>query len=139
MVSVERLARGDEVVTVMEGKGGRTRRRILDAAAVLLARGSDVDVTFSDIARAADLKPGSFNFHLSSRDEVIAEVLAWGSTRRTRTLNRALDAAASDPASRLSVAIGAHLSARVELSDYAAVVASIGNPSQPIYRRSIRT
>ncbi len=115
-----------------QSKGGRTRRRILDAAASLVATAGNTEVTLSDIARAAELRPASLYFHFRSKDEVVAEMLAVGMEEAMAHLERALDAAPATAAAQLLAAIQAHLDARLELSDYASVVLAIGaRPDRP--------
>ena len=106
-------------------KAGRTRRRILDAAAGLLAQRGLSGVTLSEIARTAGLKAGSVYFHFDSKDAVLDEVLALGVEQSLSYLRDALAGAGPRPADRLAAGIRAHLEACTELSDYAAVVLAV--------------
>lgn len=115
-------------------KGDRTRRHILDTAAAVIAVAGTVDVNLTDIARAAGLKSASLYFHFSSRDDLVAEVLAVGMEAAIEHLERALETAGTSAAARLRAAVGAHLDARLELNDYAAVV--LGVRRRPGYPRS---
>lgn len=112
-------------------KGDRTRRRLLDAAASLLARDGRVGVSLSGIAEAAGLRTGSVYFHFGSKDELIATVLEEGLRESLRHLDDALASlTAADAGARLWAAVRAHLDALVELSDYAAVVLTMPEPGQ---------
>lgn len=118
-------------------KGDRTRRRLLDAAASLLARDGRVGVSLSGIAEAAGLRTGSVYFHFGSKDELIATVLEEGLRESLRHLDDALaPLVAADAGARLWAAVRAHLDALVELSDYAAVVLTMPEPGRAGTRRS---
>ena len=114
------------------GKGDRTRRRILDAAAKVLATAGTTGVSLSDVARAAGIKAGSLYFHFGSKDELVAEVLAVGIDEAIAHLDKAVDSAGPSAATRMSAAIHAHFDARLELNDYAAVVLSVGEGSKQL-------
>jgi AcrR family transcriptional regulator len=104
-------------------KKDRTRRRILDAAAKVLARQGIEQATLTDIAAAAELKAGSLYFHFASREELLGEELNVGVAESWAHLTRAIEASAGrSPGAQLRAAIGAHVEARHELTDYAAVV-----------------
>ncbi|WP_224390684.1 TetR/AcrR family transcriptional regulator [Pseudonocardia sp. ICBG1293] len=110
-------------------KGDRTRRRLLDAAAALLARDSGSGVGLSGIAEAAGLRTGSVYFHFGSKDELVATVLEEGLRESLRHLDEALAPLPVDDAgARLRAAVRAHLDALVELSDHAAVVLTTPEP-----------
>lgn len=114
-----------EVSPPLGGKGDRTRQRILDAAAHLIA---DVGVTaasLSDIARSASLQPGSLYFHFGSKEEVVGEVLAVGMDEAIGHLEEAVKSAEATPLARLTAAIRAHFDARLEMSAYARVVLKV--------------
>lgn len=110
-------------------KGDRTRRRLLDAAAALLARDGPAGVSLSGIAEAAGLQTGSIYFHFGSKDELVATVLEEGLRESLRHLDDALEPhPAGDAGARLWAAVRAHLDALVELSDYATVVLTMPEP-----------
>lgn len=117
-------------------ENGRTR--ILDEAARLfLARGY-AETTLRDIADAAGVKAGSIYYHFDSKEELLAEILDQGIERITRTLDEALDTADPDPATRLRVAIGAHLSALFQHGPYtAAHVGVFGGAPEEVRRAGI--
>lgn len=102
-------------------KKDRTRRRILDAAALVFARVGIEQATLQDIAAAAELKAGSLYFHFASKDVLLSEVLKIGVAESWEHVTAAL-AAGESAAARLRAAIHAHVQARHELSSYAAVV-----------------
>ena len=54
------------------------RRRILDAAAVLLAENGYKATTLRNVAEAAGLKAGSIYYHFPSKDHITVEVLNEG-------------------------------------------------------------
>ena len=104
-------------------KKDRTRRRILDAAAKVLARDGIEEATLNDIAAAAELKAGSLYFHFASKEELLTEVLEVGVAESWAHLSEALEGCATgSAAAQLRAAIGAHVEARHELTEYAAVV-----------------
>lgn len=108
------------------GKGDRTRRRILDAAATAFARNGIGSVSMSDVAGAAGMKTGSLYFHFRSKDELINEVLREGIGQALAHLKRAMAtqrSAGGSAQALLRTAIEAHVVARHDLSDYATVVA----------------
>lgn len=105
-------------------KGGRTRRRLLDAAAAELARNGLAGASIGSIAAAAGIRTGSVYFHFSSKDVLIAEVLEVGLRETLVLLDEALATVPEhgDPAARLRAALRAHATAVRELNDYTRVV-----------------
>ena len=59
-------------------KGERTRTRILDAAADVLARKGYAAATLTEIASVAKMQAGSLYYHFDSKDAIVEEVLAVG-------------------------------------------------------------
>lgn len=59
-------------------KGERTRTRILDAAAEVLAREGYAAATLTDIASVAQMQAGSLYYHFDSKDAIVEEVLRVG-------------------------------------------------------------
>jgi AcrR family transcriptional regulator len=107
------------------GKGDRTRRRILDAAAEIFATSGELDSTLAEIGAAAGLKAGSLYFHFGSKDEIVSEVLKSGISESMHYLQSAVDEVGPSPKARLRAAISAHFAARNELSNYAVVLLSL--------------
>ena len=106
------------------GKGGRTRVRILDAAAALFARHGVASVSMGDVAAAVGLRAGSLYFHFPSKSALADEVLARGIAEGLAHVQAELDGVAGATAAvRLRVAIEAHLVALRQVSDYASVIA----------------
>ncbi|GAA5176569.1 hypothetical protein GCM10023321_85290 [Pseudonocardia eucalypti] len=105
-------------------KGGRTRRRLLDAAAAEVARNGRAGASLSAIAAAAGLKAGSIYFHFESRERLIEAVLEEGLRATLERLDAALAAEGdhAPPAARLRAAIRAHAVAAHELRDYTVAV-----------------
>jgi AcrR family transcriptional regulator len=111
-------------------KGGRTRKRLLDAAAAEVARHGVAGTSINAIAAAAGLKTGSVYFHFESRDRLVEAMLEEGLLASLAFLDHALAAvpANANAATRLGAAIRAHATAVHELSNY--TVAVLG-PSFP--------
>ncbi|MFC5142729.1 TetR/AcrR family transcriptional regulator [Actinomycetospora rhizophila] len=109
--------------TELPGKGGLTRRRILDAAAAEIARHGPAGASLGAIAAAADLQTGSIYFHFASKQRLVEAVLEEGISASLRRLDEAMALPRGDtPADRLRAGVHAHLRALAELSDYAVVV-----------------
>ncbi len=70
-------ASGD-VMTERPRKGQRTRLRILDAAADVLAREGYAAATLTEIAAVAEMQAGSLYYHFDSKDAIVEEVLRVG-------------------------------------------------------------
>ena len=102
-------------------KSERTRQSVLDAAAHLFARRGYADTSMSDIAAEAGIKAGSVYYHFASKDELVYEVLRFGtahSFEHTRTEVERLGSGAS-AAAQLRAAIHAQLDSLHSLGDYA--------------------
>ena len=56
-------------------KGERTRSRILNAAASVLAREGYAAATLTEIAAVAKMQAGSLYYHFDSKDAIVEEVL----------------------------------------------------------------
>lgn len=107
-----------------DGKGVRTRRRILDAAAAEIARHGVAGSSLRSIAAAAGLKTGSVYFHFDSKEQLFEAVLEEGLHRTLEHLDAALSAlpAGASSVSRLCAAVHAHAVAVNELRAYTVVV-----------------
>jgi AcrR family transcriptional regulator len=107
-----------------DSKGGRTRRRLLDAAAAEIARHGVAGASLRSIAAAAELKTGSVYFHFDSKELLFEAVLEDGLNRTLVHLDAALAAlpAGSAAVGRLRAAIKAHADAVNELRAYTVVV-----------------
>lgn len=99
----------------MEGvsKSDRTRGRILDAAAELLAARGYAALGLAAVAERAGLQAGSLYYHFDSKDELVLEVLRIGTDNARVAVEQAVAALGRDPdpLAALTAAIGAHLTA----------------------------
>ncbi len=108
-------------------KSEQTRRRILDAAALVFSRRGFSGARLSDVAKVANMKAGSLYYHFASREELVAEVMTRGVSYTYRTVARKLEELPADtePDERLRVAIETHLLCLIERSDYARAVSKL--------------
>jgi AcrR family transcriptional regulator len=122
----------------LSSRGELKRKRILDAAAKVLAQRGYVATQLSEIAEEAGTQPGSLYYHFESREELIEEVLHEGvrlSFARARAVVDAMPPE-SMPLDRLAAALRAHLRFQLIESDYArAVSRSIGQPPEEMWGR----
>jgi AcrR family transcriptional regulator len=135
--------------TDRETKATRTRRRILDAAAIEFAAQGYAESSLRRVAAASGLKLGRLYFHFPSKDQLAAEVLSEGieiALAETGTALEALDPAAT-AADRLTAAMAAHISALRGAGAKAAAVVhlidtlpdSVRALQAPLLRRYART
>ena len=97
------------------------REALLDAAAKVFNSHGFASATIRDIATAAGMLPGSVYYHFDSKEELFIAVHEEGIRRTTDTVLEALRGI-QGPWRRLEAAVGAHLRAILDRSDYAAVV-----------------
>jgi AcrR family transcriptional regulator len=64
-----------------EKRGLRSRRRLLDAASVLMAEGSYAGTSISAICARSDLPPTSIYWHFKSKEGLLAAVMEDGANR----------------------------------------------------------
>ena len=114
------------VEVARETKSARTRRRILDAAAVVFSE-QGYGARLSDIAERAELKAGSLYYHFDSREDLVSEVLRLGIEGSWDQVASAVGRLPSTatPLHRLEVAIRAHTMSIVGRSVYATAQARI--------------
>jgi TetR/AcrR family transcriptional regulator, cholesterol catabolism regulator len=107
-------------------KSERTRQRILDAAAQVLAE-RGFEARLSDIAARAGMQAGSLYYHFASRDELVSEILRLGVENAWDLVAAAVGRlpASATPLERLEAAIRAHTRAVVGFSSYASAQARI--------------
>ena len=113
-----------------DGKSARTRKRILDAAAHVLARNGCAGTRLSDIAAIARVRTPAIYYYFDSREALVEEVVTIGMVRNLDHV-RAAVAAAPETASamdRLCAAVEAHLRVVLRSSDY--TVAAVRNTTQ---------
>ncbi|MCI5045144.1 MAG: TetR/AcrR family transcriptional regulator [Aquisalinus sp.] len=95
------------------------RRRILDAAAVLLAENGYKATTLRNVAEAAGLKAGSIYYHFPSKDHITVEVLNEGVQQVSKAVGDAVNLAEGESGRAiLRAAVNAHLKALAEHSSY---------------------
>lgn len=111
-------------------KSERTRARILDATARVLARNGYAGTRLSDIAEHAGVQAPAIYYYYASRERLVEEVVITGMVRHLSHVQDALDELALDtpPMERIAVAVKAHLQVVLRVSDYA--TAAIRNSSQ---------
>jgi AcrR family transcriptional regulator len=118
-------------------KSDRTRQAVLDAAAHLFARQGYAATNLSDIAAEAGIKTGSLYYHFDSKDELVYEVLRFGTAHSHETVRSAVEAlgARASAADRLRAGVEAHLDSLHRLGDYAlAGLRIVEQAPQPIRR-----
>jgi AcrR family transcriptional regulator len=110
-------------------KSGRTRRRIMDAAADVLARKGYAGTRLSDIAAAANVQAPAIYYYYESREALIEAVVMRGTREATNQVQEVLatipEATATE---RLLAAVEVHL--RQALSESSFTLASIRNAGQ---------
>lgn len=104
----------------LENKAQQTRRRILDAAAVLFRDQGYAAVSLRAIAEAAELQGGSLYYHFDSKDEIVVAVLDIGIHTVFDAVHTAVSERGSDTpyADLIRDAVAAHLNALHERSAY---------------------
>ncbi len=102
------------------GKAAATRRRILDAAARVLAEKGFSGMRLSDVGEEAGVQAPAIYYHFSNKDELAVEVFSAGLAGCRANLEASLKShRVDDPLERLAVAIDAHLRICAEQPDYA--------------------
>jgi AcrR family transcriptional regulator len=118
-------------------KSDRTRQAVLDAAAKLFARKGYAGTNLAEIGAEAGIKAGSLYYHFDSKDELVYEVLRFGTAHSHDHARAAVEAlgAGAGAAPRLRAAIEAHLDSLHHLGDYAlAGLRIVEQAPQPIRR-----
>jgi AcrR family transcriptional regulator len=118
-------------------KSDRTRQAVLDAAARLFARRGYAGTNLSDIAAEAGIKTGSLYYHFDSKDELVGEVLRFGTAHSFAHARAAVEALGerASAAQRLRAAMEAHLDSLHHLGDYAlAGLRIVEQAPQPVRR-----
>jgi TetR/AcrR family transcriptional regulator, cholesterol catabolism regulator len=102
------------------GKAAATRRRLLDAAAHVLAEKGFAGMRLSDVGEVAGVQAPAIYYHFSNKEDLATEVFVAGLIRCRVTLENTLKAREDDdPLERLAIAIDAHLRMTARQSDYA--------------------
>jgi AcrR family transcriptional regulator len=96
------------------------REGVLDVAARLFREQGYGAVSLRKIAATAGIKAGSIYYHFGSKDEIVLEVLDVGIQVVHESMRQAVSAlpAGTGAEATLRAAIGAHLRALLDLSDY---------------------
>lgn len=121
-------------------KAGRTKERLLDAAANVLSRKGYAGTRLSEIAEVAGVRAPAIYYHYTSREELVEEVISRGQERAQGHVEAALAALPADaPAmTKICAAVEAHLRAVLHLSDYAtAAVRNVGQLPAEMRKRLV--
>lgn len=125
-----------------ESKSARTRARLLDATAKVLADKGFSGTRLSDIAEAAHVQAPAIYYYYPSREDLIEAVLHAGVQAMHQHLTETLAALPekTSPSARLSAAVEAHLRHELEISDYTrAVVRNLNQIPEPFNKRALET
>lgn len=131
-------------MAAQQTKSERTRQRILDAAAEVLADRGYADARLTDIAARAGMQAGSLYYHFASREELVEEILRLGIEKSWDHVAAAVGRlpSAATPIDRLAAAIRAHTTAIVGLSAYASaqarIVGQLPNDLARAHRKGMR-
>lgn len=101
-------------------KSERTKKRILDAAASMLATGGYAGTSLTGIADQIGMRHASIYYHFSSKDELVIEVLRQGTLRAREAVAEVLIALGDQAPAKdaLRAAIVAHLGALLAQGPY---------------------
>jgi TetR/AcrR family transcriptional regulator, cholesterol catabolism regulator len=101
-------------------KSERTRKRILESAALELRSSGYSGMRLVEVARRASMKTGSLYYHFESREALVQAVLAEGMSRTHKhVVDRLRAEPSANPIDRLTVAITAHVELLHQLGDFA--------------------
>ena len=102
-------------------KAARTRARLLDATAKVMAERGFAGTRLSDIADEAHVQAPAIYYYYPSREDLVGAVLMAGAEAMVGYLTERLAELPTNatPSVRLSVAVEAHLRHELELSHYA--------------------
>ena len=108
-------------------EGGSTRKRILDAAAVVLRHNGLSGTRLADVANEAGMQAGSLYYHFTGRDELIEELLHLCWEHTTTLVTTQLDALPANAShlERISTLIRAHLNGCLENGSYTSALVRI--------------
>lgn len=119
------------------GRGG-----VLDVAARLFREQGYGSVSLRKIAAAAGIKAGSIYYHFGSKDEIVAAVLDAGIQVVHESMRQAVSALPEGAGAEaiLRAAIGAHLRALLDVSDYSSAnVRIFGQVPQSVRDANLHT
>lgn len=105
-------------------KSDATRKRILDAAALVLSREGFAGTRLTDIATEAQLKIATLYYYYESREALVEAVMVTGSEHVRQHTVEALASLPKDcpPVDRLCAAVESHLRFVLEISNYTQAV-----------------
>ncbi|MFC5995016.1 TetR/AcrR family transcriptional regulator [Pseudonocardia hispaniensis] len=114
-------------------KSARTRQRLLDSAAAVLARKGFAGTRLSDIAAQAQVQAPAIYYYYPSREDLIEEVMTTGASAIRNNLEKTLAELpdGTPPAARIAAAVEAHLRLELEISDYAKAITRNANQLPP--------
>src|SRR3954464_6465641 len=114
-------------VRAQQTKSERTRQRVLDAAAEVLAERGYTEARLADIAARAGMQAGSLYYHFASRDELVGEILRLGIENSWDHVAAAVGRLppTATPLERLAAAIRAHTRSIIGFSSYASAQARV--------------
>ena len=121
-------------------KSARTRQRILDSAAAVLAEKGYAGLRMSDIAKLADYPAPAMYYYFKNRDELVDEVLQLGGRLTREHVEGVLDGlpAGTTPMERICAAAEAHVRFALQLPEYSvAVTRNMGQLPDPIRKRQL--
>lgn len=139
-VAVNRMLLEDTEIRGPEtraSKSERTRQRLLDAAASVLAARGYAQTRLSDIVADVGLHPASIYYHFPSKDALVEAVLTNAVSTGRDVVSRSVAAlpAPAAPLQQIVTAIHAHMRAVLEISDYvAAALRVVGEVPSEIRR-----
>lgn len=119
-------------------KSERTRARVLDAAADVLAASGYAAFGLVAVAERAGLQAGSLYYHFESKDELVLEVLRIGTDNARRAVDEAIGELGphAEPVDVLRAAIRAHLTAVLAHGSFTrASIRSYGQLPPPLAER----
>lgn len=107
-----------------DSKSARTRERLLNAAAIVLADRGYAGTRLSDIAEKAQMQAPAIYYYYPSREDLIEEVMYVGAAAMLSHLRKAMAAfpETTNPSARIAAAVEAHLRNELELSNYAKAI-----------------
>jgi TetR/AcrR family transcriptional regulator, cholesterol catabolism regulator len=125
----------------LDSKAARTRRRLLDVTASVLARKGFAGTRLTDIAEEARVQAPAIYHYFASREELIEEVMYAGAVDMRLHVSGVLAELPSDaPATtRIAAAIEAHLRLELELSDYSrALIRNVNQLPSHVGERALK-
>lgn len=121
-------------------RSARTRERILDSAAAVLADRGYSGLRIQDVAALAEVRPAAIYYYFDSREALVEEVLWSGMARLREHVTHVV--AACGPATsgldRMLAATEAHLRRELDISEYAqASIRNAGHVPDHLRRRNV--